>query len=55
MIWTVVPAIVLTVLISFGLVYWFQITGAAPENAATVEITGASLNGSSAIRVKMVF
>ncbi|WP_114790177.1 cytochrome c oxidase subunit II [Niabella yanshanensis] len=41
MIWTVVPAIVLTVLISFGLVYWFQITGAAPENAATVEITGS--------------
>lgn len=41
MIWTVVPAIVLTVLISFGLVYWYQITGAAPENAATVEITGS--------------
>lgn len=41
LIWTVVPAIVLTVLISFGLIYWYQITGAAPENAATVEITGS--------------
>ncbi|MFT4093546.1 MAG: cytochrome c oxidase subunit II [Niabella sp.] len=41
MIWTVVPAIVLTILISFGLVYWYQITGPAPENAATVEITGS--------------
>ncbi len=41
MIWTVVPAIVLTILISFGLVYWYQITGAAPENAATVEIVGS--------------
>jgi len=41
MLWTVVPAIVLTILIAFGLVYWFQITGPAPENAATVEITGS--------------
>ena len=41
MIWTVVPAVVLTILISFGLVYWYQITGKAPENAAVVEITGS--------------
>lgn len=39
--WTVVPAIVLTVLIAFGLVYWYQITGPAPENATKVEITGS--------------
>lgn len=41
LIWTVVPTIVLTILISFGLIYWYQITGVAPENAATVEITGS--------------
>ncbi len=41
MIWTAVPAIVLTILISFGLVYWYQITGKAPENSAVVEITGS--------------
>jgi cytochrome c oxidase subunit 2 len=40
-IWTVVPAIVLTTLIGFGLVYWYRITSAAPENAMTVEITGS--------------
>ena len=40
-IWTVVPAIVLTILIGFGLVYWYRITSAAPENAMTVEITGS--------------
>ena len=41
LIWTVVPAIVLTILIGFGLVYWYRITGAAPSNAMTVEITGS--------------
>lgn len=41
MIWTVVPAIVLTILIAFGLVYWYKITGAAPQNAMKVEITGS--------------
>ena len=30
-IWTVVPAIALTVLVGFGLYYWFQITGEAPK------------------------
>ncbi|MEJ7767493.1 MAG: cytochrome c oxidase subunit II [Chitinophagaceae bacterium] len=39
-IWTVVPAIALTVLVGFGLYYWFQITGDAPKNANVVEITG---------------
>ncbi len=39
-IWTVVPAIALTVLVGFGLVYWFKITGDAPANANVVEITG---------------
>jgi cytochrome c oxidase subunit 2 len=39
-IWTVVPAITLTVLVGFGLFYWFRITGDAPENALQVEVTG---------------
>lgn len=40
LIWTVVPAIFLTVLVGFGLYYWFKITGDAPKNALQVEITG---------------
>jgi cytochrome c oxidase subunit II len=43
-IWTVVPAIALTVLVGFGLMYWFQITGEAPKNAMQVEITGKQFN-----------
>jgi cytochrome c oxidase subunit 2 len=39
-IWTVVPAIALTVLVGFGLFYWFRITGEAPQNALQVEVTG---------------
>lgn len=39
-IWTVVPAIFLTVLVGLGLYYWFKITGEAPKNALRVEITG---------------
>ena len=39
-IWTVIPAIVLTVLVGFGLYYWFQITGEAPKDAQLVEVTG---------------
>ena len=40
-IWTVIPAIVLTVMVGFGLFYWFRITDEAPSNAMTVEITGS--------------
>lgn len=39
-IWTVVPAIFLTVLVGFGLFYWFKITGDAPKDAMEVEVTG---------------
>lgn len=39
-IWTVVPAIFLTVLVGFGLFYWFRITGDAPADANQIEITG---------------
>jgi cytochrome c oxidase subunit II len=40
-IWTVIPAIALTVLVGFGIFYWFKITGEAPKNAMEVEITGS--------------
>ncbi len=40
-IWTVIPAIALTIMVGFGLYYWFGITGAAPENAMQVEVTGS--------------
>ncbi len=40
MIWTVIPAIALTVLVGFGLFYWFKITGDAPKDAMIVEVTG---------------
>lgn len=39
-IWTVIPAIALTILVGFGLYYWFKITGDAPKQANVVEITG---------------
>ncbi|MEQ1552605.1 MAG: cytochrome c oxidase subunit II [Ferruginibacter sp.] len=40
LIWTTIPAIALTVLVAFGLMHWFKITGDPPSNAITVEITG---------------
>jgi cytochrome c oxidase subunit 2 len=40
-IWTVIPAIALTVLVGFGIFYWFKITGEAPKGAMEVEITGS--------------
>ena len=39
-IWTVIPAIALTVLVVIGLRNWFSFTGEAPANALKVEITG---------------
>lgn len=39
-IWTVIPAIALTVLVGFGIFYWFRITGNAPKNAMVVEVVG---------------
>ncbi len=44
LLWTVVPAIFLTVLVGFGLYYWFGITGEAPKDAQVVEITGKQFN-----------
>jgi cytochrome c oxidase subunit 2 len=40
-VWTVIPAIALTVLVGFGIYYWFKITGDAPQNAMQVEVTGS--------------
>lgn len=40
-IWTVIPAISLTVLVGFGIFYWFKITGEAPANAMKVEVVGS--------------
>ena len=40
LIWTAVPAIFLTVLVVFGLKYWFKFTGDAPKDAQLVEVTG---------------
>ncbi len=40
LIWTVIPAITLTILVGFGIFYWFKITGDAPANAMQVEVVG---------------
>lgn len=40
MIWTVIPAIALTILVGFGIFYWFKITSNAPKNAMIVEVVG---------------
>lgn len=43
-IWTVIPAIALTVLVAFGLKHWFQLTSDAPKDAQVVEVTGKQFN-----------
>lgn len=40
LIWTTIPAIVLAILVVFGLKAWFKITGDAPKDAIVVEVTG---------------
>ena len=40
MIWTLVPAIVLTVLVAYGLIVWNKVMAPAPEEAEVVEILG---------------
>jgi len=42
--WTIVPAIVLTVLVVIGLRNWFLFTGAPPKEAMVVEVTGKQFN-----------
>ena len=43
-VWTVVPAIVLTILVVMGINYWMKITGPAPDDAMVVEVTGQQFN-----------
>lgn len=43
-IWTVIPAIALTILVAFGLKHWFQLTSDAPKDAAVVEVIGKQFN-----------
>lgn len=40
LIWTTIPAIVLTVLVVFGLKNWYKLTADAPKDAMVVEVTG---------------
>ena len=40
LIWTTIPAIVLAILVVFGLKAWFKLTGDAPRNSIVVEVTG---------------
>lgn len=42
--WTIVPAIVLTVLVVIGLRNWFLFTGEPPKDAMVVEVTGKQFN-----------
>lgn len=44
LIWTVVPAIVLTVLVVIGLRNWFTFTSEAPKGALEVEVIGKQFN-----------
>ena len=39
-IWTIIPAIVMTVLIGWGLYKWNEITGPAPADSEVIEIVG---------------
>lgn len=43
-IWTMVPAIVLTILVVMGINYWMKITGPAPRESMVVEVTGQQFN-----------
>jgi cytochrome c oxidase subunit 2 len=44
LVWTVIPAIAMTVLVVIGLRNWFSFTGDAPNNAMQVEVTGKQFN-----------
>lgn len=44
LIWTVIPAIVLTILVVFGIKAWLSATGPAPDEALVVEATAQQFN-----------
>ena len=41
LVWTILPAIVLTLLIGKGLIVWGDITGEAPEDSEVIEVQGS--------------
>lgn len=43
-IWTVIPAIVLTILVARGIETWYDITGEAPKDTRVVEVTAQQFN-----------
>jgi cytochrome c oxidase subunit 2 len=45
-IWTVIPAITLSVLVGFGIVYWYKITGPAPDRGPGGELMEVEIVGS---------
>lgn len=44
LIWTIIPAVALTILVVIGLRNWFLFTGEPPKNAMVVEVTGKQFN-----------
>ncbi|MHB1920754.1 MAG: cytochrome c oxidase subunit II [Chitinophagaceae bacterium] len=44
LIWTVIPALVMTILVGVGLKHWFELTSPAPRDAMEVEVTGKQFN-----------
>ncbi len=43
-VWTVIPAIVLTILVARGIETWYEITAEAPEGSRVVEVTAQQFN-----------
>jgi cytochrome c oxidase subunit II len=43
-IWTSIPAVAMTVLVVYGLIHWFKITGDPPKDHMVWEITGKQFN-----------
>lgn len=44
LLWTAVPAVVLTVLVTLGIENWTKITAPAPEESRIIEVTGQQFN-----------
>lgn len=44
LLWTAVPAVVLTILVTLGIENWSKITSPAPENSRVVEVTAQQFN-----------
>lgn len=46
LIWTVIPAIALSVLVGFGIIYWYKITGPAPKSGKGGDLMEVEIVGS---------